>query len=229
MASGCLFLLAQCPSVLISVWSSATLSSGGLSSRAGSPFGTRTHTMGLLMHSNCLYATPDCRSLLPMFVCSVYLYLYMYMYMVYVYVYGQRLIPTPTPTPTPTRPTHCTATPTPLLPHTNTQKGRGKEKEKEKREREKRKRGEREKIMKGERKDKEKEKRERERRKRKTDYSYNRALLGNYFQLQLLACLRRRINIALHYSRTLCRGWGCGTFCANGNLVVGQGDQWWVI
>ena len=51
MASCCLFLLAQCPSVLISVWSSATLSSGGLSSRAGSPFGTRTHTMGLLMHS----------------------------------------------------------------------------------------------------------------------------------------------------------------------------------
>ena len=47
VASGCLFLLAQCPSVLISVWSSATLSSGGLSSRAGSPFGTRTHTMGL--------------------------------------------------------------------------------------------------------------------------------------------------------------------------------------
>ena len=28
VASGCLFLLAQCPSVLISVWSSATLSSG---------------------------------------------------------------------------------------------------------------------------------------------------------------------------------------------------------
>ena len=51
MASGCLFLLAQCPSVLISVWSSATLSSGGLSSRAGSAFGTRTHTKGLLMHS----------------------------------------------------------------------------------------------------------------------------------------------------------------------------------
>ena len=51
VASGCLFLLAQCPSVLISVWSGATLSSGGLSSRAGSPFGTRTHTMGLLMHS----------------------------------------------------------------------------------------------------------------------------------------------------------------------------------
>ena len=51
VASDCLFLLAQCPSVLISVWSSAVLSSGGLSSRAGSPFGTRTHTMGLLMHS----------------------------------------------------------------------------------------------------------------------------------------------------------------------------------
>ena len=47
VASGCLFLLAQCPSVLIFVWSSATLSSGGLSSRAGSPFGTWT----LLMHS----------------------------------------------------------------------------------------------------------------------------------------------------------------------------------
>ena len=59
--------------------------------------------------------------------------------------------------------------------------------------------------MKGERKDKEKEKGERERRKRKTDYSYSRALLGNYFQLQLQAYLRRRINIALHYSRTLSR------------------------
>ena len=57
--------------------------------------------------------------------------------------------------------------------------------------------------MKGERKDEEKEKRER--RKRKTDYSYSRALLENYFQLQLQACLRRRINIALHYSRTLSR------------------------
>ena len=81
-------------------------------------------------------------------------------------------------------------------PHTNTQKGRGKEKEKEKREREKRKKEEREKIMKGGRKDKEKEKRERERRKRKTDYS---------FQSQLQACLRRRTNIVLHYSRTLSR------------------------
>ena len=51
MASGCLFLLAQCPSVLISVWSCVTLSSGGLSSRAGSPSGTQTYTKGLLMHS----------------------------------------------------------------------------------------------------------------------------------------------------------------------------------
>ena len=33
------------------VWSSITLSSGGLSSRTGSPSGTRTHTKGLLMHS----------------------------------------------------------------------------------------------------------------------------------------------------------------------------------
>ena len=42
----------QCPSVLISVWSSFTLNSGGLSSRAGSPSGTRTHTKGMLMHSD---------------------------------------------------------------------------------------------------------------------------------------------------------------------------------
>ena len=39
---------------------------------------------------------------------------------------------------------------------------------------------------------------ERERRKRKTDYSYSRGPSGDlFFQLQLQACPRRRINIAL--------------------------------
>ena len=39
--------------------------------------------------------------------------------------------------------------------------------------------------------------------KEKTDYSYSRALLVVYFQLQLQACLRRRIYIALSQSDPL--------------------------
>ena len=68
------------------------------------------------------------------------------------------------------------------------------------------------------RKRKRKGKRKRKRNERKTDYSYSRARLGNYFQLQLQACLRRRINIALHYSPTFSRKKKCNTFCANGTL-----------
>ena len=97
---------------------------------------------------------------------------------------------------------HCTHTPTPKRKRKRKRKERNRERE----------RREGEKRMKGERKEKEKEKEKRESGKRKTDYSYSRALLVNYFQLQLQACFRRRINIAFHYSRILSRNQKGNTF-----------------